>query len=108
MRSVFLILVIAFFAYSCESGSFDKDKRQIVAKNAIREKLAGARNFDITGFREDTLNDWPDTTLRRPIQYSLDFQYTDSAGSLQKRNGSVIFTADGRSPLLTRIANPNQ
>ena len=96
MKYLFIFLSICII--SCDYGSFDKDKRQIMAKDAVREQLPRrSRNFDVTAFREDTLNGFPDSDFKRPIGYSLDYQFTDSTGQLQTRNATVVFTPDGHS-----------
>ena len=99
--SLFIFLLFIFF--SCENPRFDKDKRQLIAKDEIRNKLHRARSFDITGFKEDTLSNFPDTTFKRPIRYTLDFVYKDSNNVLQKKKGIVIFTPDGNSIISTII-----
>ncbi|HUS02979.1 MAG TPA: hypothetical protein VMY77_14675 [Chitinophagaceae bacterium] len=102
MRYLFFgVLLFAFF--SCENPRFDKDKRQIIAKDEIRSKLSRARSFDITGFREDTLSTFPDSAFKNPIRYTLDFVYNDSANVLQKKKGVVIFTPDGNSVISSGI-----
>lgn len=95
-------LLLVFF--SCENPRFNKDKRQIIAKDEIRRKLPGAaRAFDITGFNEDTLSNFSDTILKRPIRYTLDFVYKDSANVLHTKKGIVIFTPDGNSVITSSI-----
>lgn len=99
----FGVLLLAFF--SCENPRFDKDKRQIVAKNEISSKIPRTLSFDITAFKEDTLLSYPDSTFKHPIQYTLDFVYKDSANVLQKKRGIVIFTPDGKSIINSRITD---
>lgn len=108
MKYSLFFISIAFVIGSCESAGFEKDKRQIAAKDVIREKLQKARNFDILRFREDTLSEWTDTLFKRPIRYTLDFVYTDSTGTVQNKTGVVLFTPDGRSMIEAQITNPNQ
>jgi hypothetical protein len=108
MRYSLFFIGVALVISSCESAAFEKDKRQIAAKDAIREKLQKARNFDILHFREDTLSEWTDTLIKRPIRYTLDFIYTDSTGTVQNKTGVVLFTPDGRSMIAAQITNPNQ
>lgn len=105
MRLPTLFLLLVFFAFACESESFDKDKRQIAAKNVIREKLRRGRNFDIVSFKEDTLTSSPDSMVKNPIRYSLNFVYADSTGAVQHRNGVVLFTPDGKSLLNSQIVD---
>ena len=95
MRLPTLFLLLVVFVLGCESESFDKDKRQIASKNVIREKLVKVRNFDIVSFKEDTLASTPDSLIKKPIRYSLNFVYTDSTGRVQHRNCIVLFTTDG-------------
>ncbi len=107
MRYQLLCLIIIPVVLSCESPKFDKDKRQIMAKDVIRKKLSAVRNFDIVSFKEDTLSSWSDTTFRQPIRYTLNFVYTDSTGVVQNKNGIVLFTPDGRSIINTQITDQN-
>ncbi|GEO09328.1 hypothetical protein [Segetibacter aerophilus] len=105
MRHLLLILLVILLG--CENHSYESDKRQLIAKDEIRRKLRRARSFDITGFKEDTLKNSADTTFKNPLQYSLDFQYTDSAGTVQKKKGIVLFTPDGQSVINSRIVEEN-
>lgn len=98
----FSVLLLAFF--SCDNPRFNKDKRQIIAKDEIRRKLPrSARAFDITGFNEDTVSNFSDSIFKRPIRYTLDFVYKDSANVLHKKKGVVIFTPDGNSVINSSI-----
>ena len=99
LLSVFLLIL-----FGCDSGSFDKDKRQIMAKDALRSSLPPrSKGFDIIDFKEDTLPSWQE--LEHPIQYSMNYVYTDSSGAVQQRHGLVIFTPDGRSIISTQTAS---
>lgn len=103
MRYMFFIAFPLLLA-GCEASSFSADKRQIEAKDEIRAMLPhAARSFDVTSFREDTLASWKDSSFKHPIQYTLDFVYTDSTGALQQKTGQVLFTPDGNSVMQTQI-----
>lgn len=106
-RTIFTILTTSLLL-SCENHNFDSDKRQIIAKDAVRWTLVppGARNFDVVHFKEDTLATWIDTTIKRPLRYTIDFVYTDSTGAVQNKTGEVIFTPDGRSMLTAQLSRP--
>ena len=99
----FGVLLLAFF--SCENPRFDKDKRQIIAKNEISSMVPRTLSFDVTAFKEDTLLNYPDSVFKNPIRYTLDFVYKDSANVLQKRKGIVLFTPDGKSIINSRITD---
>ena len=102
-----ILLAFSFLLLRCESGSFDKDKRQIAAKDAIRKMLPpGSRQFEILNFREDTLPGSQDRG--QPIRYTLDFLYKDPAAMLQQGTGHVIFTPDGKSITETQITAHHQ
>ena len=104
MRYVFILLVVFFTG--CDYGSFDKDKRQIMAKDFIRRHLpAHSKDFDITAFREDTLSNQLDSNFKRPIGYTLDYHFTDSTGQVQGKKSTVLFTPDGHS-IITTINQP--
>jgi hypothetical protein len=101
MRNLLLLLLVILG--SCETHSFESDKRQLIAKDEVRRQLHKVRSFDITGFAQDTLQTFPDTTFKHPLRYSLDVTYTDSAGQMQKKKGVVLFTPDGKSLLSSHI-----
>lgn len=104
MRSAFLFLLIACFC-ACENNRFDSDKRQIMAKDLLREKAPRNRSFDITGFREDTLKSYEDTLFKKPILYTIDYIYNDSTGKQINKRGEVVFSPDGRSIINYRITD---
>ena len=104
MKNMFLCL-FAMSIFSCENHSFDSDKRQLMAKDEIRGKLVGIKSFDITGFKEDTLQEEKGATFKNPIQYTLHIVYEDSTGVLQNKEGLVLFTSDGKSVISSRISN---
>jgi hypothetical protein len=100
-----IILFLAFFA-SCDYGSFDKDKRQIMAKDYILWRLpAHSTDFDVISFREDTLNNMLDSNFKRSIGYTLEYHFTDSTKQFQQKKATVLFTPDGRS-IITAINQP--
>jgi hypothetical protein len=104
MRYIILLSVL-FFA-SCDYGSFDKDKRQIMAKDYVRWHLPQhSTDFDVISFKEDTLNNMIDSNFKRPIAYTLNYHFTDSADHIQQRASTVLFTPDGRS-IITPINQP--
>lgn len=106
LSCLFLLAFAALLLVGCESANFDKDKRQIAAKNAIREMLPPtAHNFDVTAFGEDTLAHWTDTLLKHPIRYNLAFVYTDATGKVQSKSGFAVFAPDGKSLLTAQITN---
>lgn len=106
MPRLLLCVFAALHLFSCETTDFDKDKRQLVAKNVLYHKLPrAAKNFDIIRFKEDTLDYWTDSTFKRPIRYTMDFVYTDSTGAVQQQTGSVLFTPDGHSMIAAEV-NP--
>jgi len=92
---IFLLIVLA----ACEPRNFDRDKRQIIAKDFARQQLHGAPGFDVTGFREDTLKAWPDSMIIHPIRYTLDIVFNDSLGNRQNKTAEVIFTPGGNDIL---------
>ena len=98
---IFLLLISA--ASSCDNHRFDSDKRQIIAKDQIRSELKKVRNFDVTGFSEDTINNFSDSNFKKVIRYSLDIQYTDSNKNFQEKKGIVFFTPDGNAIISTQI-----
>jgi hypothetical protein len=100
------ILVLVFFTplfFSCENHRFDADKRQIIAKNEIRNKLNRAPGYDVTAFHEDTVEIQNDSNFKKQIRYSIDIEYLDSNKVLQKKKGIVMFTPDGQSVISSKI-----
>lgn len=100
---LFVFLLPIFF--SCETHNYDRDKRQIMAKDEIRSKLHKIRDYNITAFREDTVDANDDAGLKKEIRYRIDFQYTDSNNVLQKKTGDVFFTPEGSSIIYSTISD---
>ena len=98
LLSLFLLSLAA-----CETHSFERDNRQIIAKDEIRRQLRGFRGYSITNFKEDTLQSWTDSVVIHPIRYTLDFVYNDSIGNPQYKNAIVIFTPEGNAILRSEI-----
>jgi hypothetical protein len=98
--SLFTILIVG-----CQVQGFERDERQLQAKDEIREKLHKAREYDVLSFREDTLKNYPDSIFKQPIRYTLDFTYKDSTGTVQEKTGSVLFTPNGKSIISTQITD---
>ena len=103
MRYSYLTILAILFV-SCEAASFDSDRRQLVAKDEIRSRLHNITAYDVTGFREDTLMNYPDSNFERPLRYTLDISYKDSTGTMQKKTGYVIFTPNGKSIISSQIS----
>lgn len=102
----FTLAILVIILCSCETNSFDSDKRQIMAKNAIRQKVQGnLSSFTVTGFKEDTLLAYGDTLIKKPLRYTLYFTQKDSAGQLQPHTGVALFTNRGNSLLSSEITD---
>jgi len=100
-----LLIFLSALLFSCETHRFDSDKRQIMAKDEIRSQLRNVSGYDITGFKEDTLEVSDNPDFKKEIRYHLDFQYVDSSNVLQKKNGDVFFTPDGSSIINSKITD---
>lgn len=105
----YLVILFVIALCSCETNRYDNDKRQIMAKDAIRSSLTSAArsSFTVTGFREDTLLTYPDTLIKKPIQYTLYFTQKDSTGQLMQHTGVSLFTNKGNS-LISSIITDQQ
>lgn len=90
---------------SCESKNFESDKRQIIAKDEIRNKIVRGTNFDVIAFREDTLPRSADSNFIKPILYTLDIVYKDSNRLVRKR-GLVLFTPTANQVISSTITDP--
>lgn len=102
----YLIISFILFLTSCDYGAFDKDKRQIMAKDYVREHLPlHSTDFDVTAFKEDTLNQMLDSNFKHSISYLLDYHFTDSTNKVQQKKTTVLFTPDGHS-IITAINQP--
>lgn len=106
MRHLICLFIIVIAG--CEAHSFESDKRQITAKNEIRKQLRKANGFDITSFREDTVQTEVASTFNHPLRYALDFVYTDSTGKVVKNRGEVLFTPDGKSVISSHIVDQDK
>ncbi|MGN6603727.1 MAG: hypothetical protein ACTHK8_14830 [Ginsengibacter sp.] len=100
-----IFMGISTFLFSCEPHGFDKDKRQIMAKDEIRSQLHKVREYDITGFKEDTVEVTDNPDFKKEIRYHLDFSYIDSNNVLQQKSGDVFFTPDGSSIINSKISD---
>lgn len=105
VKTIFLFLLVTPFFLGCETHRFDSDNRQIMAKDEIRNQLHKPNGYDITGFKEDTIEAKNGSGLKKEIRYILDFQYNDSNKVLQKKTGTVFFTPDGLSIINSTITD---
>jgi hypothetical protein len=102
MRNVLLsFFVLALFA--CNSAGFEGDERQIIAKDIIRKQIPQNHSFDVVAFKQDTVFNWPDITIKHPLAYTLDFAYLDSTATLISKRGIVIFSPTGNTVLSSSI-----
>lgn len=100
-----ILVLLTIVIFGCENNSFDSDKRQLAAKDAIREKLGNIHAFDIKDFKEDTLNGPESSAFKNVIRYNLHVVYKDSTEAMQDKEASVIFTPDGKSVISSQINN---
>ncbi|MGN6532722.1 MAG: hypothetical protein ACTHK0_13340 [Ginsengibacter sp.] len=105
LNTIFLFILFTPLFFSCENHRFDRDKRQIIAKDEIRSKLHRAPGFDITAFQEDTVEIQNDSNFKKQIRYSVDIEYLDSNKVLQKKKGIVMFAPDGQSVISSKITD---
>ncbi len=103
LKTAFLFVIVVPAFLGCENHRFDSDKRQIMAKDEIRNQLHKVSGYDITGFKEDTVEAINVPGLKKEIRYTLDFEYNDSNKVLQKKTGIVFFTPDGLSIINSKI-----
>jgi hypothetical protein len=90
---------------SCDAKNFESDKRQIIAKDEIRNKIIRGLDFDVVSFREDTLPRSNDSNFIKPILYTLDIVYKDSNRLVQKK-GLVLFTPTANQVISSTITDP--
>ncbi|MEO6904718.1 MAG: hypothetical protein ABI148_00015 [Ginsengibacter sp.] len=105
LKKEFLFIFLLPIFFSCENHHFDSDKRQIISKDEIQNKLHRARAFDVTHFKEDTVEIENDSNFKKQIRYSLDIEYLDSNKVLQKKEGIVMFAPDGQSVINSKITD---
>ena len=103
IRSIFLLITTSIL--SCVNHRFDSDKRQIIAKDEIKNKLYKAHSFDIIAFYEDTVQNATDSNFRKQIRYTLDFVYEDSNNVSQAKKGIVMFTPGGNAIITSQIVD---
>jgi hypothetical protein len=102
MKYLFVPLFVMVL-FACHSAGFESDERQIIAKDVIRKQINQNHSFDVVGFKQDTVFNWPDTTINHPVSYTLDFVYADSATSLKSKRGVVVFAPNGHTVLSSVI-----
>lgn len=77
-----------------------------MAKDYVRWHLPQhATDFDILSFKEDTINNMLDSNFKRPIAYTINYQFADSLKQIQQKTATVLFTPDGHS-IITTINQP--
>lgn len=89
---VFTIIILPFV--SCENHRFDSDKRQILAKDAIRNQLHKVQDFNVIHFNEDTVQT-ADSNFKKQIQYSMDIVFSDSNKVFHQQKATVWFAIYG-------------
>jgi hypothetical protein len=89
---VFTLLILPFV--SCENHHFDSDKRQIIAKDAIRDQLHKVQDFNVIHFNEDTV-ETADSNFKKQIRYSMDIVFLDSNKVFHQQKAIVWFTTGG-------------
>ena len=98
---VFMMMIVI----SCDANNFMADKRQILAKDAVREKIGRVTNFDIEAFRQDTLKTFTDSNIIHPIQYTLDIVFKDSSNTVRQKKGIVLFTPSANQVISCTITD---
>lgn len=102
-KQIILLLFFTGIFISCDNLRNAADMRQIMAKNEIMNKLKKVSSFDITGFKEDTIQSEFDSNFKKMIRYQLDITYIDSNKMVQNKTGIVLFTPDGKSIISSQI-----
>ncbi len=87
----------------CQSRGFERDQRQLIAKDLVLQKVPERNGIRMLHFREDTLNTPVDTLFQKPIQYTLFFSYKDSMDQLKNGKGVVVFDPAGRAVLRSEV-----
>jgi len=105
LKGIFLLAFFSLAFFSCENHRFDSDKRQIISKDEIENKLGRVRFFDVTGFNEDTVNVENASYFKKQIRYTLDISFVDSNNILLKKKGIVMFTPDGQTIINSKITD---
>jgi hypothetical protein len=101
ISKLFPILFLTVLFSSCATKSFQADKRQLLAKNVVREKLGRVKDYDIISFSEDTV---ANPEGHHKLQYTLLVSYKDSTGNLQKSKGIVLFTPEGNQVINATVS----
>ncbi|HEY5463597.1 MAG TPA: hypothetical protein VIJ95_10110 [Hanamia sp.] len=102
---IIMLQIFTGSIYSCENHRDAADMTQLMAKNEIVNKLHKVNSLDITGFKEETIHNPPDTNFKKMIRYVLYITYIDSNKILQNKKGIVLFTPDGKSIINSEITD---
>jgi hypothetical protein len=105
--NLFFVLFLGFILISCSYSGFDKDERQIIVRNEIRKQMPPGSSFDLTWFREDTLDYSYDSVYQHPIRYMVEANFRHFNGHEGKYRVWTLFTQDGKSILGTEIQDSN-
>ena len=98
-----LLCILLLALAGCRSRGFEGDRRQLVAKDMIRELNPQMHHFQVLGYKEDTRSTPYDSNLKRPIAYTIDFSYADSLNEEHTARGVVLFDPTGRAVLRSEI-----
>ena len=98
-----LYWLLLLLAGSCQSRGFERDQRQLIAKDLVLQKVTEQSGLRMLHFREDTLDTPADTLFKKTIQYTLFFSYKDSMNQLKNGKGEVVFDPTGRAVLRSEV-----
>jgi hypothetical protein len=98
-----LLPIIVLVLFACNSAGFERDERQIIAKDIIRKKIPYSHSFDVVSFRQDTVLNWPDDNIKSPVSYTLEITYQDSTDAFISKKAIVIFTPVGNTVLSSSV-----
>ncbi len=95
--------MVALVLCACNSTGFESDEKQIITKDLIQKQIPYNNSFDVVAFKQDTVLNWPNITIKHPLSYTLDFVYRDSTAALIPKRVIVIFSPTGNAVLSSSI-----
>ena len=105
------ILVFLCFLSACvdsKTGFIEIKSRphHHLALQAIKSAIPPADYFEVhQWYGPDTLSRWPDTAVRMPIRYQLDFDFREKRRQISKKRGTIVFNGATDTILLADMVD---
>lgn len=109
MRNLLLVVVVFLMACEESKNGFIEIKSSYhhhLALEAIKSAVPAAEYFEVhQWYGPDTLTSWPDTAIRMPVRYKLEFDYREKRGDILKKYGNIVFNVSTDTIMVVGIVD---